>query len=203
MAGEEESKQRYSMGSVPIPDPTVLTTELVDRALAIVEKLFDSKISELRNEVGHVNKELKDFIGENRALIQSNSDISKERIAHLEKLQDEKFKGMDRRFQDSKDAVDKAFAAAKEAVTEQNKSNTTAVDKTERNVTEQMKQQAQMSQTSIKALEDKIVAVKEFQAASTGHEKGSVDSRAYFVAAIGIAIGIIGLVFAGMTAMHH
>jgi len=62
---------------------------------------------------------------------------------------------------DVKSAVDAAFAAAKEAVGEQNKSNTLAITKSEAGVKEQLGMLSQASATNIKALEDKISDMKD------------------------------------------
>jgi hypothetical protein len=62
---------------------------------------------------------------------------------------------------DVKSAVDAAFAAAKEAVGEQNKSNTLAITKSEAGVKEQLTMLSAASATNIKGIEDKISDMKD------------------------------------------
>jgi hypothetical protein len=68
---------------------------------------------------------------------------------------------IERASKDVKSAVDAAFAAAKEAVGEQNKSNTLAITKSEAGVSEQLKMLGETNKTNFKGIEDKIADMKD------------------------------------------
>lgn len=56
-------------GTIPVPDPTKLTTEAVDRAKAEIEKLFDVKLRALREEVSAASVLMNEkFAGRDTAL---------------------------------------------------------------------------------------------------------------------------------------
>ena len=56
-------------GSVPVPDPTKLTTDAVDKAKVELEKLFDTKLGSLRIELVDFQELVKEkFAGRDTAL---------------------------------------------------------------------------------------------------------------------------------------
>ena len=177
-------------GSRPVPDPTALTTEQTDRAIAAVREIFGAQLEGLQN----VFETRLDGMDEAIKLLQTILDRVPNqmdtKVIHLGdvvsetfKVHQEKFLGVDKQFaerdtrseresRDNKVAVDAAFAAQKEAASEQNKSNTLAIDKSERATAETLNKQADLFKsttdalssqisTSASALSDNIVDLKE------------------------------------------
>lgn len=125
-------------GSVPVPDPTKLTTDAVALAKADIEKLFDVKMAGLRE------------------------------------LIDQKFAGVATEFMMRDTALAAAFKAAEAAVSQQNGSNTLAIDKAGTAFTKQ-----------IDGLDEKIADLKERVSEIAGKNWATVG--AYIVGAVGIA----------------
>jgi len=108
---------------------------------------------------------------------------------------------IDRRAADNKIAVDNAFLAAKEAVTEQNKSNNMAISKSEVAFSDQIRQLGVNIQTMNNAVTDKIDDVKDrinilerTTKSTEGHGKGVADMWGWLIGAIGIAVTVITLI---------
>lgn len=111
----------------PVPDPTILTTEQLLREVASIEKLV-------------------------HALIDGGEKINAEKF----KAVDEHFKLVEQQRveqkKDTKDAVDAALAAAKEAVKEQTTASGLAITKSENGAKEQSNQQNATFTTAINGL---------------------------------------------------
>ena len=117
--------------TVPIPDPTALTTEQLRRELLNLRELLESQ---LKNQ----------------------TDVAEGQFARIDTLfvEGEK-RSQALRVADSL-ALAAALQAAKEAVGEQNRSNGLAISKSEASFIEALKQQQTLFQTEIKAANDKI-----------------------------------------------
>ncbi len=171
----------YGRGSTPIPDPTVLTnqavaqaTDTLRRELLAAVALLDAKLAG-QHDVMETRLTGMDSV---IALVQvwrdgmpANVDA---RIRQLELLLTERFNTMDVRFdgiagqfkerdtrseresRDNKVAVDAAFAAQKEAASEQNKSNTLAISKSEAATSETLNKQADLFKSTTDALGARI-----------------------------------------------
>jgi Fe2+ transport system protein B len=208
----------HDKASIPIPDPTALTTAALDRQISSLKELLFTRLdnSSRENEV---------FI--DRILELGNK--VKEEVRHLENLHNEKFAGITLQFlerdtraeradRDGKAALAAALQAAKEAVTEQNKSAALAIEKSSAATAKQMDQQGIQIATATQALEDKISGVKELinkldsritsiESLSIGRSSSVTESRAvggYVVAAAGVAFGIlVGIVSLVVTFMRE
>lgn len=151
-AQQQEPHLGVNGGSRPIPDPT----ELTDRALARQERTMrdyidgqigmrDTRINAI-DEATRIRKEEFDRVP---GLIATD-------ISHLEKLVDEKFEAAERlrveQKKDTKDAVDAALNAAKEAVKEQTASSEKSITKSELATGAQIKQLQDTFATAIEGL---------------------------------------------------
>lgn len=202
-AGDVSSGKTPGGGWVPIPDPTVLTTEAVNRATEIfrrelealrellnvrlatmdvdrdrirasiddVIRRFSEAIEQFRDEVerrDHANRELIEqrLTDLDDARTTGYNDLARRFVAEREYIAaqintvnlvvNEKFSAVDGRFEESKVAVDAAFAAAKEAVAEQNKSNAREIGKSETATKEQLASLSRVTDAGIAGLSDKI-----------------------------------------------
>lgn len=177
-------------GSRPVPDPTLLTTEQTDRAIAAVREIFnaqlegqqnvfetrldgmDEAIKLLQTILDRVPDQMDTKVEHLGEVVRETFQVHLEKFAGVEKQFNERDTRSERESRDNKVAVDAAFAAQKEAASEQNKSNTLAIDKSERATAETLNKQADLFKsttdalssqisTSASALSDNIVDLKE------------------------------------------
>ena len=180
-------------GLIPRPDPSVLTTEQLRGAIAALREILEARLNGMDKAIAVHQQEV-----DKRVEGQANSG---ERLVQtLREVHDEKFKSVDRqmvdkdvsiatRFQerdtrserearDNKIAVDAAFAAAKEAVAEQNKSSALAISKSEAATTKQIDQLVVLIQTTNKASDDKIDDIKTRLDRGVGQQTQALENKA-------------------------
>lgn len=206
MAGESQAAPGNE------PDPSVLTTEQMLRTVAEMGKLFDAKLDVVSQRLAAMDRAT-ELLSSNVNRVPSQLTDA---INHLRELVDEKFASIAKQFEerdtrsereskDNKVAVDAAFAAQKEAASEQNKSNTLAISKSEAATSETINKLAELFRTTVGGLGDKIDDVKTRVAAveatkqgsdaygNTSREMSAANRSLIFgiVAAIGIAASIV------------
>lgn len=153
------SEQRPAM--VPVPDPTVLTTDQLLREVKSLKEILETRLNGMDTAI---------------ELLQHTSDRFPtridEKIVALKEVHEEKFRSIATQFaerdtrtdqtsRDSKVAVDAALQAAKEAVGEQNRSSALAIAKSEAATQKQIDQQSLLIQGTAKASDEKIDDIKE------------------------------------------
>lgn len=167
---------------VPRPDPTLLTTQAVDRALAAYREVVDIRLSGMDTAVEvlrvttarlaaahETNRELlrADVSRQLEALrelllaeVRRVADVTQERfnaVALQFTERDERTKQADIERQKSLDA---ALASAKEAVREQNTANDRAFAKSDQNTQKQIDAQGTLTTTSVASLGEQIRRVE-------------------------------------------
>jgi len=136
------------------------------------------------------------------------------KVRNLERFHEEKFESVQTQFRerdvrsereskDNKVAVDAALQAAKEAVTEQNKSNAVAQSKSEASFTKQIDQISTFITSAVKGLDDKINDLKERFSTGQGviqekkdHVVVQQGSNANMIAIAAAVAGVIGAIVA-------
>jgi len=206
--------------NVPVPDPTRLTTQLVDRALAafrevmetrlagmdLATKLATSDIDKLSSRASESDQHIRDDMDRQ---LEALREFLLEHINRVSDVASEKFSGIDTRFMErdartaqaadeSRISLDAALAAAKEAVSEQNKANTLAIGKSEAATQKQIDAMAAQMNTQNKALEDKIADLKGRADRAPGEMAAvsKVDTRldrSQLYLAIGLVISIVSI----------
>jgi hypothetical protein len=186
--------------NIPIPDPTRLTTQLVDRTIAAFREVLDVRFAELSRAIaavaGQVNKLPAD--AEAKA-IQLRADVDRQVLALRELIMsqvegvrgvsDEKFQALDARLverdaragqaaRETRISTDAALAAAKEAVSEQNRANAQAIAKSELSTQKQIDAMTLLMANSNKSIEDKIADLKTRLDRGEGRSTGSTETRA-------------------------
>lgn len=183
-------------GSRPVPDPTILTTQQLNREISALKELMT-----IRHD------------GYDRAieLIQSKADKEPSvdnvvgRLEKIAAVTDEKFNGIEKQFaerdvrveqtsRDSKVAVDAALQAAKEAVGEQNKSSALAIAKSEAATTKQIDSMVLLIQSSNKAIDDKIDDLKNRLTTIEGTKHGNKEQTQSISTSVAIVAAIVGIV---------
>lgn len=205
----DQSPEQY--GSRPNPDPTVLTTEQLERMKEILFRELESSReiveSKLLGIKGVFDTRLE---GMDKAinLVRQQTEVFplnvREQVAHLQRLHQEKFDSISTQFmerdtrteqtsRDSKVAVDAALQAAKEAVGEQNKSNALAIAKSEATFTKQIDQIGVLVASMGKGFDDKIDDIKGRLQSMESTKKGAGDVWAVWIAVTGIIVAVGGV----------
>lgn len=203
--------------SRPNPDPTVLTTEQLERMKEVVfreilasREIVESKMSGIKTVLETRLEGMDKAIN----LVQLQRDVFPAKVqvevGHLQKLHQEKFDSITTQFRerdtraeqtsrDAKIAVDAALQAAKEAVGEQNKSNALAIAKSEATFTKQIDQIGVLVSSMGKGFDDKVDDIKGRLTAIESQKKGAGDVWAIWFAATGFAIGIGGVLVTAIS----
>jgi len=171
----------------PIPDPTVLTTAASVRLEEMIRALIQS-------EIEHQN----DLFIERLAKVDMRFNMLDARTAEQKK--------------DTKDALDAALAAQKEAVAAQTAASEKSITKSETATIERIKAVETLLATSTKASDDKIDDLKVRIVAIEAKKLGSVeqvetsraggtDARAILTSILGVVVAVIaiaGVLIAGL-----
>jgi hypothetical protein len=164
--------------TVPVPDPTTLTTQSLLREISSLKELLEARIN-------------------------STSIIADQKIEELKRTTDEIFSRIDVQFIErdkrteqlaiaSSTAIAAALQAAKEAVGAQNTSNSIAISKSETSTLESLRQLKDLFQADSKATNDKINDLR----SRVDKGEGSHTGIATVWAAI---LGAGGLILAAVT----
>lgn len=154
--------------NTPVPDPTSLTTDQLRREIMALRELQESRMD-----------------GERR--------LNEERFHGIETQFLERDKRTEQTTHDNKVAVDAAFAAAKEAVGEQNKSNAASITKSEAAFTKQIDQTGVLLNAVAKATDEKIEDLKTRLTTIESRKSGGVEVWGYVFGAVGILIALAAL----------
>jgi hypothetical protein len=184
---------------LPVPDPTVLTTQQLTREILAIRELIEARLDGMDKAIN---------------LIQAQSDRAPQHIdsaitaavGRLQELHSEKFESIATQFKerdirteqtsrDNKVAIDAALQAQKEAVGKQNESNAQAIAKSEAAFIKQIDQIGILITTMGSATDDKISDIKDRLTTIEGIKKGGSDSWAYVVALAGLAVAILAVIF--------
>lgn len=184
MEGEAHNEYQRQIGdsNLPIPDPTRLTTQLVDRALAAFREVVETRLAAMDKATALVASELDkindDSLGVHSHMVEDRDrqlaalrEFLMERIDKVSEVSHERFAAVDTQFRDRdirtaqaeverQKSLDAALAAAKEAVSEQNKANSQAIAKSELATEKRMDGLVALLTTSARATDDKIVDLK-------------------------------------------
>ncbi len=156
---------------VPRPDPTVLTTSQLIREVSALKELIYVQFESRDKSIDTLRGESEARLEEGLRTLHNATELRDEKIRGLYAAQ-EAFKELvlsrfaqqdtitEKAARDVKSAVDAAFAAAKEAVGEQNKSNALSITKSETAFTKSIDQLGELVKTMGKAIDDKIEVIK-------------------------------------------
>lgn len=196
---DKASVHENSGNALRVPDPTPLTTQALFREIAALKELFETRLAAMDKGI---------LLLQAFADKQPTTSTVAQSVEALAGLHDEKFSSIATQFKerdirteqsakDSKVAVDAALQAAKEAVGEQNKSNATAMSKSEAAFTKLIDQMSLSIQQLTKAIDDKIGDIKdrlttiEGRTVVTGEvRKDGRDNMSLIIAAVAVAIAI-------------
>jgi flagellar capping protein FliD len=202
---------------IPVPDPTVLTTDQLRREIQALRELLENKMAAIAGDVQHlyeISKTNHDDI--EKSFTSLHAQIQHE-VKTLQSLHEEKFRSIatqfaerdtreERNARDNKVAVDAALKAQQESFSEQNKSSSQAINKSEMATGKQIEQQGIQIQTSKAATDDKIDDIKERMtayegrmSAYEGRSKGVGDSWGVILSVIVAGAVVAAAIFAGLA----
>ena len=198
MPNDEEQLHRGG-GSRPIPDPTLLTTQQVQREIASLKEIIFTRLD--------ANDKAVQLLHEDVTRVPTDTD---KQIAHLKELHQEKFESivkqfserdarMDREAASNKTSLDAALQAAEKAVNKQNETFALSINKSENATNKSMEQMAALIHTSNNALESKISDLKDRVTIIEGKTSGQMQaqvthqtSNSFIIAVFVAAIAFVG-----------
>lgn len=166
-------------GQRPVPDPTVLTTEALQREIKALKELLEMRV------IGVTALSNEKF----RSVDQQLDLVERQRVEQKS---------------DTKAAVDAALTAQKEAVKEQTTASATAIAKSESGTTEQLKQLSSSFSTALESQRREFADLKDRVGAIENNRIGGQESKAGLYAAVGfiavlvsIGMAVVGVLVAG------
>lgn len=193
------------MGSVPVPDPTTLTTEALTREI-------DGLREQTEKDIGNMRALIETRLdGNDQAveLLRTTTDkvpgMVADAIGQLEKLHNEKFNSIQVQFAErdtrteqlsstSKLAVDAALQAAKELGSKQNEAAAAAIAKSEAATTKQIDQIGTLIGANTKAADEKIDDLKTRVQAIESRKQGGTDAWAVIMGVAGLLVAFAAVV---------
>lgn len=163
--------------NIPMPDPSVLTTEQLLREIANLKEILEARFKSM-DKATELTHEIATRIPEDTRI----------KISHLKALQDEKFSSIDKQFEErdirtdqasraGSEALAAALQAAKELVGAQGEASAAAAVKSETSFTKQIDQIGTIISTLEKALDGRITELKERIDRGEGTTVGARDTR--------------------------
>jgi hypothetical protein len=166
----------------PVPDPTILTTEQLERAIAGLRDLLETQIRSV----------------DEACTLRFDTVKGQFILVELQRVEQKA---------DTKAAVDAALTAQKEAVREQTAAGDLSIAKSEAAMTKQLDQLSVTFTTAIKAVSDTLVDVKSrldrIESAKQGGQEFRIERReslASFYALIATVVGVAGLIVTAIIA---
>jgi hypothetical protein len=204
---DNNGRRGYRSGGrlVPVPDPTALTTDQLRREISALREVVMIRIDGVESNAMTLKETLNNRKEEIDASALALRELLKSEINKLAIVTDEKFSGVSNQFIErdkrtdqltvaAQTAVTAAFAAQKEAVSEQNKSNSLAINKSEQATAESLRQLQTLFISDSKATNDKIDDLKGRLDRGEGHGKGVSDFTGWIFGAVGMVVGVVALI---------
>jgi hypothetical protein len=192
-------------GSTPVPDPTLMTTDALDRTEKALRDYVDGQLDVLRERLHGIDRatelrtaRLERIPADFDEKIEHLAAFTDEARSKLTAVTDERFSSVGQQFKerdirserearDNKVAVDAAFAAQKEAAAKQDESNLKAIDKSEKatektietltaTTTKALENLGDLFRTDVKAIGDRIEEVKSQQVRYAGEARDRMGS---------------------------
>lgn len=194
---------RMEQGSVPVPDPTILTTRQVEQA---VEVLTDKMLSADKALRDHIDSKIMAIDRATELRIKEIERIPlqiKESIGHLNDLimarfeqQNEKFLSINRQFIDQAASVEKAASVSQTAISTAFSNAEKAVDKERMNTGERLAILSEQQRVQKDSLDKVISDLKDRLTLIEGRQSGSNEARAGISESTALMIGIGGFAIA-------
>jgi chromosome segregation ATPase len=186
--------------NTPTPDPTVLTTEALARAVRAERDYFDSQTEVIGERLRGIDRATSLL---NETVNRVPTEVQKE-VSHLRELMDERSEAVITQFSlverqrveqksDTKAAVDAALAAAKEAVKEQTTAFGLATAKSETSTLEQLKQLTVTFNTAISGVQVTLGDLKDRINRIEATKAGGKETLTGIYALVGFLVSVLVL----------
>jgi hypothetical protein len=187
--------------NIPIPDPSVLTTEALDREVGHLRELLGGRVDEIARDF----QLFKDTHGDHHAAAVDSA------IQHRRELTEEQFRGVQaklesiqRQFEERDERLKVAFEAAEKAMTtalyERERavqaalgSTEKAVAKSEATFTKEIDSIKELIATTAKAQDQQIRDIKDEQTGTRGRTGGIDKTWAFVMTLAPILISVVGV----------
>ena len=232
LVGTMLSSAGPTFGQVPLTDPTLLTTQALEKSIAALRELMDAKMRAIEKEAEFQKGTLDHTDARLIVRLDAIDSVIEKQVIHLQRLMEEKFKGVDQQFQGRDVALAAALLAQKTSVDEQNKANAASSAKAEGATTKQIDGIQSIIQASSRATDDKFDSMKALLAsqskttddkiadlrstiadlrtsirisdtAITTRTTTQSDVWAIFIGVVGMLIGIAGVIVAVFRFRHE
>jgi len=185
--------------NIPIPDPSLLTTEQLRRELAALREILEARMAGMDKTHSLLEQQ-----------VQQAVSVRQGELLHLKELHNERFRSVEKQFverderskaaeQAAQVAVGAALQAQKEAAIAQNQSNTSAIAKAESATVKQIDGILALLDSNTKAIDDKIVVINGRLDRGEGSQQADYRHTNETRLNIGAIMGVIGGILAAMT----
>jgi hypothetical protein len=188
--------------SVPVPDPTVLTTQALQREIEAARERFDDKIVMVREVIEARLDGNDDAIALLRETVDKAPELLDHAIRQTRELIDERFRAIDTRFGERDIRNNAATSSNKEAITAALTAVREAGAKSETAFTKQIDQIMTLIGSTQKSIDDKVGDLKDRltiiesrkvgeKEATTTQQQGSRDNTAFLALIISGAVAAV------------
>jgi ribosome-associated translation inhibitor RaiA len=201
--------------NVPIPDPTLLTTVQLNREIAALREVLETRLAGMDRATALIATELEKLTAEFRDRLDHQRADRDDQLAALRefllgqmevvrRVGEERFGAVAIRFEErdlrtqeaatqSRISLDAALAAAKEAVYEQNKANAAAIGKSEAATEKQINALVASIDAARDSLARQITDLKERLDRGEGKSQGGQAMWGLIAGGILLIVAVIGL----------
>jgi hypothetical protein len=199
-------------GLVPIPDPTVLTTQALLREVAALNEKVEIRFAATDKIITHVEEQIRARSNDITTSSMHLRELMLSEMGKIKVVTDEVFQRIDVQFVErdkrteqlalaSSTAIATALQAAKEAVGAQNTSNSIAIAKSESSTLESLRQLRELFLSETKAINEKVDDLKSRLDRGEGKGSGVVERRETDRASVGQGLAIASVVISIVVAM--
>jgi len=175
---------------VPVPDPSTLTTEALEREIFHLRELLVSRIDTVVKDLDALREH-----HEEKHVAAVNAAVN-----HFKELMNERLNGVQRQFQERDTRTEQAGQASKEAVTAAMTAAREATQKSEATMTKQIESIMGAMNQSNAALEDKVRAIEKRVDRDEGKGAGLSAAWAGGIALISVLVAIAAIVISANLA---
>jgi hypothetical protein len=215
--------RRFTNEIIPVLDPARLTTQVVDRAISAFREVIEARLigmdkaieliadqvdklpadaatkcDELRADINRQMLALRELI---MSQIENVRDVSADKSDSINGRFRERDAQLEQAAREGRIYLDSALAAAKDAVSEHNKSNERAIEKAETATQKQIEAMHQLMTTSNRSLEERIGDLKTRLDRGEGQDTASTEARnerrvdvGSIIQAVAVMVTIAGLI---------
>jgi hypothetical protein len=191
--------------SVPVPDPTLLTTQALEKSIAALKELMEVRIKSLEETLGRLQREqdshlevvvaetkhLRELIG---AEVGKLTCVTNEKFARIDMQLVERDKRNDAQFIALAEAAALALQAQKDLFNSHNEATAMAVGKSEKGMADSIQQLQALFDSDSRAKSEKIDDIRTRLNTGESRSKGAGDLWGYIIGGVGFVATIITIV---------